>query len=118
MLMGLMLAAALVFGGFQTQSSQVRTASLVAAFAVLFTSFTLASFRYVGENSLGVVSKHIGFVSLRPGKIMATAGEKGPQATILPPGRHPRYWPFICDIEVEEVTTRRRRPAKLLCKSS
>lgn len=105
MLMGLMLAAALVFGGFQTQTSQVRIASLAAAVAVLFTAFTLASFRYVGENSLGVVSKNIGFKSLPPGKIVATAGEKGPQAAILPPGWHPWYWPFIYDIEVEELTT-------------
>jgi uncharacterized membrane protein YqiK len=71
---------------------------------VLFTGFTLASFRYVGENSLGVVTKNIGFTSLPPGKIVATAGEKGPQAAILAPGWHPWYWPFIYDVEVEPLT--------------
>ena len=72
---------------------------------VLFAAFTLASFRYVNENSLGVVTKDIGFTSLPPGKIVATAGEKGPQATILPPGWHPWFWPFIYDVDVVELTT-------------
>ena len=46
---------------------------------------------------MGVVTKNIGFKSLPPGKIVATEGEKGPQARILPPGWHPWYWPFIYD---------------------
>ncbi len=121
LLVGVLLAGALLFGGFQTQSPQVRIASLVAACVVLFIGFTLASFRYVGENSLGVVTKNIGFTSLPPGKIVATAGEKGPQAAILSPGWHPWYWPFIYDVDVEQLTVipegkvgmleRRRRPA-------
>ena len=105
MLVGVMLAAALVFGGFQTKAPQVRTASLIAACVVLFIGFTLASFRYVGENSLGVVTKNIGFTSLPPGKIVATAGEKGPQAAVLSPGWQQWYWPFIYDIDVTELTT-------------
>jgi uncharacterized membrane protein YqiK len=104
LLVGVSLAAALVFGGFQTQLQQVRIASLVAAVVVLFAAFTLASFRYVGENSLGVVTKNIGFKSLPPGKIVATAGEMGPQAATLPPGWHPWYWPFIYDIDVVQLT--------------
>lgn len=99
LLVGMILAAALVFGGFQTRSKQVRVASVVAAGVVLFVSFTLASFRYVNEEQLGVVVKNIGISSLPPGKIIATEGEKGPQARILPPGWHPWYWPFIYDIE-------------------
>jgi uncharacterized membrane protein YqiK len=105
LLVGVTLAAALLYGGFQSQLQQVRVTSLVAAGVVLFASFTLASFRYVSENSLGVVTKNIGFTSLPPGKIVATAGEKGPQATILPPGWHPWFWPFIYDIDVVELTT-------------
>ena len=72
---------------------------------MLFTSFTLASFRYVGENSLGVVTKNIGFFELPPGKIIATSGEKGPQAAVLPPGWNSWFWPFIYDVEVVEQTT-------------
>ena len=106
LLVGVTLAAALVFGGFQTQSpqsQQVRIASLAAAFVVLFTSFTLASFRYVSENDIGVVSKNIGFNSLPPGKIIATDGEKGPQARILGPGWQPWFWPFIYKIDFTPV---------------
>src|SRR3972149_3517853 len=102
---GLTLAAALLFGGFQTRSAQVRLASVAAATVVLFVSFTLASFRYVGENSLGVVTKNIGFTSLPPGKIVATAGEKGPQAEVLSPGWQPWDWPFIYDVAVVQLTT-------------
>lgn len=105
MLMGLMLAAALVYAAFHTQLPPVRIASLMAAAAVLFASFTLASFRYVGENSLGVVTKNIGWQELPPGKIIATAGEKGPQATVLPPGWNAWVWPFIYDVDVVELTT-------------
>jgi uncharacterized membrane protein YqiK len=104
LIVGLMLAAALVFGGFQTQSPQVRIASLASAVVVLFVAFTLASFRYVNDDSIGVVSKNIGWRSLPPGKIVATEGEKGPQAKILPPGWHPWYWPFIYTIEMGQVT--------------
>jgi uncharacterized membrane protein YqiK len=98
LLVGVILAGALLFGGFQTQSPQVRIASVVAAGVVLFTGFTLASFRLVREDQVGIVTKNIGWTSLPPGKIIATNGEKGPQASVLPPGWHPGYWPFIYDI--------------------
>jgi regulator of protease activity HflC (stomatin/prohibitin superfamily) len=96
---GLTLAAALVFGGFQSRLTQVRIASLVAAAVVLFVAFTLASFRLVKEDQVGIVTKNIGWTSLPPGKIIATNGEKGPQASVLPPGWHPWYWPFIYEID-------------------
>jgi len=99
MLVGAVLAAALLFGGFQTPSRQVRIASLVAAAIVLFAGFTLASFRLVREGQVGIVTKNIGWTSLPPGKIIATNGEKGPQAAVLPPGWHPGYWPFIYDVD-------------------
>lgn len=96
---GIVLAGALLFGGFQTRSPQVRLASVVAAGVVLFVSFTLASFRLVREDQVGIITKNIGWTSLPPGKIIATDGEKGPQADVLPPGWHPWYWPFIYDVE-------------------
>jgi regulator of protease activity HflC (stomatin/prohibitin superfamily) len=99
LLVGVMLAAAFLFGGFQTQSPQVRIASLVAALVVLFTGFTLASFRLVREGQVGIVTKNIGWTSLPPGKIIATSGEKGPQAYVLSPGWHPYFWPFIYDVD-------------------
>jgi uncharacterized membrane protein YqiK len=105
LVIGLVLAGMILASSSKLQSSQLRIAGVVAAFLVLLASFTLSSFRFVGEDQIGVVTKNIGFASLPPGKIIATAGEKGPQARILPPGWHPWYWPFIYDIDMKEMTT-------------
>ena len=103
LVVGVVLAGMIVASSVKLQSSQLRMTGLVVAFVVLMSFFTLASFRFVGEDQIGVVTKNIGFTSLPPGKIIATAGEKGPQARILPPGWHPWYWPFIYDIEFTDV---------------
>jgi hypothetical protein len=100
---GLAVAVALVFAAFQTQSGVARQLSLAAALVVLFAAFTLASFRHVGENQVGIVIKNVGWRSLPPGKIIATNGEMGPQAKILPPGWHAWYWPFVFNIEYTSV---------------
>ncbi|MEQ8838564.1 MAG: hypothetical protein RID07_17300, partial [Lacipirellulaceae bacterium] len=100
---GIVLAGLLVAGAFQAKNRSVRAIGIGAAFVVLMLSFVLASFRHVGEDSIGVVSKSIGLKSLPPGQIIATDGEKGPQAEILPPGWQPWYWPFIYDIEMYPV---------------
>ena len=96
---GILMAGALLYAGFQSRASHVLVASTVAASIVLFVSFTLASFRYVNEEQLGVVVKNVGWKSLQPGNIIATHGEKGPQADVLAPGWQPWYWPFIYDVE-------------------
>ncbi|MEX2317893.1 MAG: SPFH domain-containing protein [Pirellulales bacterium] len=100
---GLAVAAALVAGGFQTQSALMRRVAVAAAVIVLLMSFTLASFRHVNENQVGIVAKSVGWTSLPPGKIIATEGEMGPQAYILPPGWHPWYWPFIFNIDLVDA---------------
>jgi uncharacterized membrane protein YqiK len=103
LIVGVVLAGMIVASTVKVQSFELKIAGLVVALLVLMSFFTLASFRYVGEDQTGVVTKNIGFVSLPPGKIIATNGEKGPQAQILPPGWHPWYWPFIYDIEFADV---------------
>jgi uncharacterized membrane protein YqiK len=103
LIVGVVLAGMIVASTVKVQSFELRIAGLLVAFLVLLSFFTLASFRYVGEDQIGVVTKNIGFASLPPGKIIATEGEKGPQARILPPGWHPWYWPFIYDIEFDQV---------------
>ncbi|MCG8451333.1 MAG: hypothetical protein MI725_17345 [Pirellulales bacterium] len=100
---GVVLAALILGGSVQVRSGQARIAAFVAALLVLAAFFTLASFQYIGQDEIGVVSKSIGWKSLPPGKIIATEGEKGPQARILPPGWHPWYWPFIYKIEKTNV---------------
>ena len=101
---GIVLAGLIVATSTQFRSMHLRLAAGGAALVVLGIFFTLASFRFVGEDRIGVVTKNIGFKSLPPGKIIATLGEKGPQAEILPPGWHPWYWPFIYDIEMSQIT--------------
>jgi uncharacterized membrane protein YqiK len=103
LIVGVVLAGMIIASAMQLRSPQMRLAGVLAALIVLLAFFTLASFRYVGEDQVGMVSKNIGFTSLPPGKIIATEGEKGPQATILPPGWHPWYWPFIYDIDFSNV---------------
>ena len=103
LILGVVLAGMIIASVLQLRSPQLRMAGIVGALLVLLAFFTLASFRYVGENSIGIVTKNIGFTSLPPGKIIATEGEKGLQAKILPPGWHPWYWPFIYDIEYGSV---------------
>lgn len=103
MFVGVVLAAMIIFASIQIPVRKLRLAAVGAAAVVLLFFFTLASFRRVGEDVIGVVTKNVGFKSLPPGKIIATEGEMGPQAAILPPGWHPWYWPFIYDIDMEPM---------------
>jgi uncharacterized membrane protein YqiK len=73
-----------------------------AALLVVALAIFGASFRYVGENQVGIIVKNVG-ASLPSGQIIATAGEKGPQARVLPPGWHPWLWPVIYDVQVESI---------------
>ena len=62
------------------------------------------SFVFVGENETGHLNKIYGFSELTDGKIIATDGEKGPQARILPPGFHLEFFiRVIYDIEMKRV---------------
>ena len=103
LIVGVVLAGMIVASTFKLQSPQLRMAGLIVALVVLMSFFTLASFRFVGEDQIGIVTKNIGFTSLAPEDIIATNGEKGPQAKILPPGWHPWYWPFIYDIDMQPM---------------
>jgi regulator of protease activity HflC (stomatin/prohibitin superfamily) len=52
---------------------------------------------YVNDNQGGVVVVKFG-ADLPAGQIIATEGEKGPQAEVLPPGWHFFFWPWIYDL--------------------
>ncbi|MEE9128867.1 MAG: SPFH domain-containing protein [Phycisphaerales bacterium] len=99
LLVGVVLAILIVTGTMKLPGAAVKAAGGVVALLVLLASFALSSFRLVGENQIGVVIRNIGGGGLAPGKIIATEGEMGPQAKILPPGWHPWLWPVIYDIE-------------------
>ncbi|MCH2174880.1 MAG: hypothetical protein MK193_04040 [Lentisphaeria bacterium] len=52
---------------------------------------------YVEDDQGGIIVKKFG-TDLPSGKIIATDGEKGPQAYVLPPGWHFFYWPWMYDL--------------------
>ena len=69
LLAGVVLAGAIIAWAAQVRSLQVRIGAAVLAVVVMCAFFTLASFRFVGEDSIGVVTKNIGWVSLPPGHV-------------------------------------------------
>ena len=73
----------------------IRTAAGVMSLVVLAVFIVLSSVRYVAENDMGIVIKNVALRNLPPGRIIATEGEKGPQAEILGPGWHFGYWPVM-----------------------
>lgn len=101
-LAGLMIAGA-ILTSIPRVPKAMRPGVVLAAVAVLFLAFFVSSFRFVGENQVGIVIKNIG-PRLAGGKIIATNGEKGPQARILTPGWHPWLWPVVYDIDLVPVT--------------
>jgi len=103
-LVGLGLAVAIVVAAVRSTmdrpgAAAVRGVAGLLALVVLFFFFALSSFRHVGDNEIGVITKNVGRSALPPGKIIATEGEMGPQARIMPPGWHPWLWPVIYDVQ-------------------
>lgn len=101
---GFLIAGAILTSIPRLPSAQARTAGLVAALVVLAMGLLLSSVRYVPSDQLGVISKNAFGPKLPPGKIIATSGEMGPQARILPPGWHVGLWPVIFDVDTFPVT--------------
>ena len=59
---------------------------------------------YVEDDQAGVVVVKFG-ADLPTGQIIATKGEKGPQASVLPPGWHFGYWPWQYELKaVDNIT--------------
>ncbi len=106
---GLVLAIGIFTAGVRYPAASasaragLRAGAGIVAVLVLLVFLTLSSFRLVGDNGVGVMVKNVGRHSLPPGKIIATDGEMGPQARILPPGWHPWLWPVIYDVEMRPL---------------
>jgi uncharacterized membrane protein YqiK len=101
---GVVAAVALVSAAFTNfKAVGIRAGAGVAGLLLIVIAFYAASFRYVGEDEAGIVIKNFGTQKLPPGQIIATKGETGPQAAVLGPGWHPWLWPFVYDIEIENV---------------
>ncbi len=103
--LGLAAAGACLVGAFKAQISALRYTLVGCAGAVLLLFLFLSSFRFVGENQVGIVVKNALGGPLPPGQIIATDGENGPQARVLPPGWHPLLLPLLYDIEYVPIVT-------------
>jgi uncharacterized membrane protein YqiK len=100
LVVGLLAAASLVALAVRVPNNAFRGALGVAALATLLVFFMMSSVRFIGADSVGIVVKNVGWDSLSGSSYIATAGEKGVQADVLPPGWHLWYWPFIYDVDV------------------
>jgi len=87
----------------KVQSVALKGAIAGAALLVIVLGVVLGSVRFVPANKVGVVIKNAMAAKLPAGDIIATDGEMGPQARILPPGWHFGYWPVIYDIDLHDV---------------
>lgn len=65
----------------------------VVGVGLIIFCFTAISVVWVGENEVGQLSKKYGSASLKDGRQIATDGEMGQQADVLPPGFH--LMPFV-----------------------
>jgi uncharacterized membrane protein YqiK len=102
--MGLLIAGAIVTAIPRLPAGPARGGAAALALIVLIVGVLFSSVRFVPDDRLGVVLKNALGRELPPGKIIATDGEMGPQARILPPGWHLGLWPIIYDVELFPVT--------------
>lgn len=102
LIVGFVAAGVIVAGAFRLQHAALRGGALFLALVVFLTFFAFSSIRYVGEDAVGVVIRNFGS-DLPQGSIIATRGEKGPQASVLGPGWHFWLWPGIFDVETSPI---------------
>lgn len=102
-IVGVALALTILSVVPRVPGTPLKALCAVGALAVFLVFAAMSSVRYVGEDEMGVVIRNYGGSPLPPGRIIATEGENGPQAEVLPPGIHMWYWPVIYDVEIHKV---------------
>ncbi len=105
---GLFLAVSIIVGTVRATVGRVgagglRVAAGVVALLILAVTAVMSSVRYVRVDKVGIVVKNVAVKDLPKGQIIATGGEKGPQAEILGPGWKFGYWPVIYDVQKQPV---------------
>jgi uncharacterized membrane protein YqiK len=81
----------------------LKALCVVGAIVVLLAGALLSSVRFVAADEVGIIKKNALGGQLKDGRIIATDGEMGIQADVLPPGWHFGYWPFIYDVKAVEL---------------
>ncbi len=103
LVLGVLGAITLVLAAFMQQNNTLRALSALGAIVIVVLAALFASVRFVGPNEVGIVKKNALGPSLSPGEIIATDGEMGIQAEVLPPGWHFGYWPVVYDVSTEPL---------------
>ncbi len=103
-LLGAVLAVVILAAIPKVPNTALRAGIVLAALLVFAAFFTLGSIVYVGPQEVGIVKKNAMGPRLPENKILATEGEKGVQAEILPPGWNFWMWPVIYDVDLVLIT--------------
>lgn len=103
LVIGLVLAILILSAIPQLPNKVTRGAAVATAILVLIAFALFSSVHYVGMDEVGVVNKNAMGPKLPSGQILATNGEMGPQAKVLPPGWHFGYWPVIYTVKNEPI---------------
>jgi len=82
----------------------LQVAGIAAGAVVALAFIPFSSLVYVGADRVGVVTKNALGPRLAQGRIIATDGQMGVQASILPPGWHFGYWPVMYEVTTVELT--------------
>jgi uncharacterized membrane protein YqiK len=98
LVIGLFISAAILAAASKLQDRSLKAAAALLAIVVFAAFFVLSSVRFVGAEQVGIVVKNVLGPKLKEGRIIATGGEMGVQAAVLPPGWHFGYWPIIYDV--------------------
>ena len=106
-ILGLILALAGISISFALPNqvpNAVRWLLRIVAPALGLILIVISTAIYVEDDQAGVVVVKFG-TDLPTGQIIATNGEKGPQASVLPPGWHFGYWPWQYELKtVNNIT--------------
>lgn len=76
----------------------------VMAIAASLVAMAISTAIYVNDDQGGIVIRKFG-PDLPANRVVAAAGEKGPQARVLGPGWHFGFWPWIYDLQQVPAVT-------------
>ncbi len=101
--LGIIIAVGMLAFAVRVEPRAAKGGLAIGALLVLIAGVLLGSVQYVGSDQVGIIKKNALGSKLSGGKVIATDGEMGPQADVLPPGWHLWYWPVIYDVETRAL---------------
>ncbi len=102
LLLGVFLGLTLIIASFRAPAG-LRIPGILAGVVVIAAFVPFSSLVYVAADRVGIVTKNALGDRLPGGRIIATDGQMGVQAEILPPGWHFGYWPVIYEVSTVDL---------------